>query len=111
MKHAAMPTTTVRPPSLLRCAGRLLKKIAAAYAASSNSPVIPAEDKRLELLRRCALEGLWDWDLCNDKVLYSSRFRELLGYSAEEPLSRAQIAFHPEDPERMRQSMRRLFDD
>ena len=111
MTHDVLTTIRVRPISLLRCAARLLKKIAAVYAASSNPPAIAVESKRLELLRRCALEGSWDWDLCNDKVLYSSRFRELLGYSAEEPLSRAQIAFHPEDAERMRQSMRRLFDD
>jgi len=108
--QAALTTIMVRPTSLLRCVARLLKKIAAARPVSSSSPAIAAETERLELLGRCALEGLWDWDLRDDKVHYSRRFRELLEYSAEEPLSRFQLAFHREDTERMRQAMRRLFE-
>ncbi|HEY6242154.1 MAG TPA: EAL domain-containing protein, partial [Burkholderiales bacterium] len=110
MTQAALPTIKVRPCSLLRQLAQFLKKIASAHAVSSNPVTTAAENEQGELLRRCSLEGLWDWDLRHDRVHYFPRFRELLGYSAEEPLTRFQIAFHPEDAERMRQAMRRLFE-
>jgi len=106
MTHA-LPTIMVRPSWLQRYVAPFLKKITSARAVSSGLP----ENERLELLRRCALEGIWDWDLCSDKAHYSPRFRELLGYSTDEPLNRFQVAFHPEDAERMGQAMRRLFEE
>src|SRR5437660_902707 len=104
MTPAALPNM-IRP-SLLRLAAQLLKKVTSAHAVSRT-----LESEQLDLLRRCSLEGLWDWDLLQDRVHYFPRFRELLGYSPEERLTRFQIAFHPEDTERMRRAMRRLFDD
>jgi diguanylate cyclase (GGDEF)-like protein/PAS domain S-box-containing protein len=111
MSQAVLTRFKVRRISLLRCAARLLKQIAPAHAVSSKPRASAAENERGELLRRCSLEGLWDWDLRTDRVHYFPRFRELLGYSAEEPLNRFQLAFHAEDAERMRQAMRRLFEE
>jgi diguanylate cyclase (GGDEF)-like protein/PAS domain S-box-containing protein len=85
-----------------------LLRFAPGTASGASAEVI--ENERMELLRRSALEGLWDWDIRKDEVHYYSRFRELLGYSAEEPLARSQLAFHPEDAQRMRCAMRRLLD-
>ena len=104
----AQPTAAIRAAAPHRCVARFLKKIASHWVPSPRGI---AESERNELLRSCSLEGLWYWDLCTDKVEYSLRFRELLGYAAEESLHRYQIAFHPEDTERMREAMRRLFDD
>ena len=95
--------------SPLRYVAKLLR-IAPAGTARSGPAGDAAESERLELLRGCALEGLWDWDLRSDEVHYFSRFRELLGYSAEEPLSRSQLAFHPDDAQRMRLAIRHLLD-
>jgi len=111
MSQAVLTRFKVRRMSLLRCAARLLKRIVPAHAVSSKPRANAAENERGELLSRCSLEGLWDWDLRNDRVHYFPRFRELLGYSPDGPLSRFQLAFHPEDAERMRQSMRRLFEE
>ena len=30
-------------------------------------------------------DGLWDWNLANDEIWYSPRYRELLGYRADDP--------------------------
>ena len=111
VNQAVLPRIKVRRMSPLRCVARLLKQIAPARPVSSKPRTSAADNERGELLRRCSLEGLWDWDLRTDRVHYFPRFRELLGYSADEPLTRFQLAFHPEDTERMRQSMRRLFEE
>ena len=87
-----------------------LLRIARGTAASGPAPDA-AETERLELLRRCALEGLWDWDLRSDRVNYFPRFRELLGYSADEPFTRLQLSFHPEDANRMKKALRRIFEE
>ena len=92
----------------LQYVAKLLRIVPATALSSLSAEAV--ESEQLELLRRCALEGLWDWDLRSDKVRYFSRFRELLGYSAEEPLSRSQLVFHPDDAQRMRRAIRRLLD-
>ena len=109
MTQGALPRIAAHSP-LLRHVARLAEKIATAGKATTDPPV-NAEDERLELLRHCTHEGLWDWDLRSDQVHYFPRFRELLGYDAEEPLSRSQLAFHPDDAERMRRAIRRLLDE
>jgi diguanylate cyclase (GGDEF)-like protein/PAS domain S-box-containing protein len=110
MTQAVLPKFAMRRVSLRRCLARLARKMT---ALRRPSPIPPnaEERERLELLRRCSLEGLWDWDLRSDQVHYFPRFRELLGYSADEPFSRLQLAFHPEDAGRMRKAIRRLFDE
>lgn len=58
---------------------------------------------------RGSVEALWDWDMRDDRVQYSRRFRELLGYSEHEPLSKSMIAVHPEDRARVADALRRHF--
>ncbi len=105
------PAPSPHSPCLPRRIAGLVRKIAAAFAAPSDPSARAAESERLELLHRCASEGLWDWDIRTNHVHYFSRFRELLGYRGDEPLSRTQLAFHPEDAERVKRAMRRLFDE
>ena len=45
-------------------------------------------------------DGIWDWDIQSDTVLYSDRFREVLGYSPEEftgTITTLRNRIHPED--------------
>jgi len=58
---------------------------------------------------RGSVEGLWGWDIRNDRIQCSARFRELLGYSEGEPLSKSMIALHPEDREHVADARRRHF--
>jgi diguanylate cyclase (GGDEF)-like protein/PAS domain S-box-containing protein len=101
--ESVLPKLAARAPALLQYIAKLMKRIG--HAAPSE------EKEQIELLRRCAHEGLWDWDLHSDEVHYFARFRELLGYASDEPLSRAQLAFHPEDEERMKRAIRRLLEE
>ena len=110
MTQATLPRIAARAPSLLRMIASLVRRIAAGRTVPSDLPMVTLEEERFELLRRCTLEGFWDWDLSSDQVHYFPRFRELLGYGVEEPLNRSQLVFHPDDSERVRRTLRRLFD-
>jgi PAS domain S-box-containing protein len=39
---------------------------------------------RLDRVIRATSDGFWDWDLRSDKVFFSARFREMLGYADEQ---------------------------
>ncbi len=56
--------------------------------------------ERFELAVAGSSDGLWDWDLRTDRVYYSSRFKELLGYGDDEfrdDLDAWIEHIHPED--------------
>jgi len=106
MTQAVLPKTHARRrPSLLRGLSRLARSIAALWQPGA------AESERLELLRRASLEGQWDWDLVSDQINYFPRFRELLGYAADDSFSRLHLVVHPQDAARMRKAVRRLFEE
>ena len=79
-----------------------------------------AEDERMrsehrfDLATQASPAGFWDWDIALDRVNYSQRFRELLGYSGDREF-RKDFDFrenlHDEDRGRVLESVRRLLDE
>lgn len=62
-----------------------------------------ASEERLALVIRGTFDGVWDWDLTTNKVYFSPRFRELLGYDNEDEFRERfhfRTALHPDDLER-----------
>ena len=60
-------------------------------------------EERLKLAFAGAQEGVWDWNLETGAVVYSSRWKEMLGYSDEEiepHVSAWERLLHPDDVER-----------
>ncbi len=60
-------------------------------------------EERLTLAVAGALEGVWDWNLETNAVMYSARWKEMLGYTAEEiepDLSAWERLVHPDDRSR-----------
>jgi PAS domain S-box-containing protein len=56
--------------------------------------------ERFELAVQGSQDGLWDWDVENDRVWYSDRMRQMLGYDEEEFPNRpgeTEKRVHPED--------------
>ena len=62
-------------------------------------------EERFELAVAGSTAGIWDWDLLTDKVYYSDRFKELLGYAPDEFLDTPDEFWnrlHPDDYEAAR---------
>ncbi|HEY5620020.1 MAG TPA: PAS domain-containing protein [Vicinamibacterales bacterium] len=60
-------------------------------------------EERLKLAFAGAQEGVWDWNLETGAVVYSSRWKEMLGYADEEiepHVSAWERLLHPDDVER-----------
>jgi formate hydrogenlyase transcriptional activator len=67
-------------------------------------------EERYLLALSGSTDGLWDWDLQSDTVFYSDRFREILGYSAQEfpsTIDSFRSRLHPEDGEAIWAAMER----
>jgi PAS domain S-box-containing protein len=63
-------------------------------------------EERLTLAFAGAQEGVWDWNLETDAVLYSPRWTQMLGYEVDEiepQLSAWERLLHPDDMERARE--------
>jgi PAS domain S-box-containing protein len=63
-------------------------------------------EERLTLAFAGAQEGVWDWNLQTGAVVYSSRWKEMLGYSEDEiepHVSAWERLLHPDDKPRARQ--------
>lgn len=46
--------------------------------------LISKSQERFDLAMQAAKDGLYDWDLVTNKIYYSSRWKEILGYSQDE---------------------------
>jgi PAS domain S-box-containing protein len=59
-------------------------------------------------------DGVWDWDLGNNKVSYSDHYKEMLGYSKEENWQDANVwekFCHPDDRARVLAELQDYFDE
>lgn len=62
-------------------------------------------EERYALATRGANDGLWDWDIKNNKVYFSPRWKSMLGYDEKEIADSLQQwlnLIHPDDVERVR---------
>ena len=61
-------------------------------------------EERYQLVVRGAYDGIWDWDLLTDKVYFSPRYKEILGYEDDEfpnSIESWKNALHPDDYDRV----------
>ena len=71
------------------------------------------EHERLELALIASENGLWDWDLRNDTVYYSPRWKDMLGYSESElknELSTFKERIHPHDSKQVLDDVQESID-
>lgn len=68
----------------------------------TTQQALTASEERYELVASSFNDGIWDWDLTNDNVYLSPRWKEMLGYSCDElpnALSTWKNLIHPDDSE------------
>lgn len=76
--------------------------------SKQNKEYLSQNEERYSLAMRASNDGLWDWDLKTNKIYYSDRWKEMLGFNNDEIsdtpdewLSR----IHQEDHDRVRASI------
>jgi diguanylate cyclase (GGDEF)-like protein/PAS domain S-box-containing protein len=65
-------------------------------------------EERYALAMRGANDGIWDWNLKNNQIYFSSRWKTMLGYGEEEITHDPQEWFgrvHPKDLEQLKQAL------
>lgn len=70
--------------------------------------------ERFELALQATKDGLWDWDLINNEVYFSPRWKEMLGYRDDEFANDAALFFahiHPDDQKRLQTALQKHFED
>lgn len=73
-----------------------------------------SSNERFDVLRRATTDVIWDWDLRTGLIAWNPRIGEVLGYSREEVDGNFDWwtrGCHPEDQERVGQSMRRALEE
>jgi diguanylate cyclase (GGDEF)-like protein/PAS domain S-box-containing protein len=88
---------------------RLVAKTARLVERARLEAVLRESEERYALAARGANDGLWDWDLRNDEVYYSARWKEMLGLSADEAGASTEVwlaRVHPEDVDHLREEIR-----
>src|SRR5947207_603141 len=87
-------------------AAQLAKQFQASEAALHES------EERINLVSNVANLGLWVWDIRNDELWVTEKWRRLLGLAESEPVSfdRLPQFVHPEDRERMKQLVQHAFE-
>ena len=80
----------------------LLEFRSVAEEPASQVPPWHVPEDRFVLAAAGSSAGIWDWDMLTNRVIYSSRFIELLGYEPHEfaqTLENWQSRLHPDDVE------------
>jgi PAS domain S-box-containing protein len=90
---------------LLRAA-QLAKQFQASEAALHES------ETRINLATNAANLGLWVWNIRNDELWVTAKWRRLFGFAESEPVSfdRVLQVVHPEDRERIKQLVQHIFE-
>lgn len=79
----------------------------AAHARAANTRTVEAMakvEKRLSYALDGSRDGVWDWDAVTNKVAFSRRWKEMLGYEEDEisdDLSEWETRIHPDDREQV----------
>jgi PAS domain S-box-containing protein len=92
----------------------ILQHLASQFGVSVENALLydslSQSEERYELAVTGSAAGIWDWDIASDKVYYSDRLKEILGYAPDElsdTLDEFWNRLHPADYEAARRAVDR----
>jgi two-component system, LuxR family, sensor kinase FixL len=90
----------------------LLRAVQLAQRFQASEAALRESEARINLVSNAANLGLWLWNIRDDKLWVTEKWRRLLGFAESEPVSfdRVLQVVHPEDRERMKQLVQHAFE-
>jgi len=87
-------------------AAQLTRELRASDASLRDS------EARINLAANAANFGLWVWNIRDDELLVTEKWRRLFGFAESEPVKFGQLlkVVHPEDRERMKQTVQEMLE-
>src|SRR5438067_4029303 len=87
-------------------AAQLTRELRASDASLRDS------EARINLAANAANFGLWVWNIRDDELLVTEKWRRLFGFTESEPVKFGQLlkVVHPEDRERMKQTVQEMLE-
>src|SRR6266480_6477472 len=90
----------------------LLRAVQLAQRFQASEAALRESEARINLAANAANFGLWLWNIRDDKLSVTEKWRKLFGFAESEPVSfdRLLQVVHPEDRERMKQLVQQMFE-
>jgi two-component system sensor histidine kinase/response regulator len=87
----------------------ILAQISDISNQDDHQRMLRSKKERLELALEGSQDGIWDWNLANDTIYFSPRWKQMLGYEDHELPNEIKTwwtLIHPKDFERVREAVR-----
>src|SRR5437763_14349194 len=91
----------------------LLRAVQLAQRFQASEAALRESEARINLAANAANFGLWLWNIRDDKLSVTEKWRKLFGFTESEPMSFARLLqiVHPEDRERIKQLVQQMFEN
>jgi PAS domain S-box-containing protein len=109
-----VPVGHVQRPEELQFLGAVADVLAGAIERKRVEESLRESEERFELAVRGTDAGIWDWDLRNNQVYFSPRWKSMLGFGEDEiqdHFAEWESRLHPDDRERALDTIRDYLDD
>jgi|GEM_PF-5823486 len=84
------------------------QKLELEQRVQERTAALQTSEERWQLALKGNNDGIWDWDIVSDRIFYSQRWKEILGFQGEEfPHQRIEwiLRLHPDDLDTMMNAM------
>jgi len=90
----------------------LFRAVQLAQRFQASEAALRESEARINLAANAANFGLWLWNIRDDKLSVTEKWRKLFGFTDSEPMSFARLLqiVHPEDRERIKQLVQQMFE-